>query len=124
MELDIGRVPTQPVRKSARDVGGKELVLRAGDVQDRGADRMILVLLPVLGNAAADADDASRFARMGSDQTIVQPHRLRKAHQQGSMRRDRKAGAKLFGNGLHYLMVKANIQFRVAARAPVVSDLV
>ena len=55
MECYIAGVPAEPRRKSLGYRRGEELVLAAGYVHHRRLKLVILVLIPILGHPAADA---------------------------------------------------------------------
>lgn len=90
-------------------IGGKILVLRSRDVEEGRIDVMILGLLPILGNAPADADDTARLAGIRSYKAIVQTHWLREAHQDRALWRDGESGAQRRRNSPHDLMMQADV---------------
>src|SRR5271155_5161817 len=54
------------IRKLADVIGRKIFILRSRDVQNGRGHRLVLVFRPILGDAAADREDAARFLRVGS----------------------------------------------------------
>jgi len=123
VEFNINGMFAETIGESADIVGRKVFVLRSRDVQDRRDDRLVLVFLPILGNAPADPDHASGFLRMRADKTIVQSHRLRESHQHRAARIHSKALAKMRRDRPDHLVMQLDIQIGVAPRAPVVGHL-
>src|SRR5690242_18324816 len=71
MKFDVGRAVAEPVGETAGRVSGEEFVFRSRDMQHRGGDAAVVVTFPILGDPAADSDDAACFFRVGPDQAII-----------------------------------------------------
>src|SRR5271165_5523925 len=86
VKFNIRCMMAEAIGKTASHFGRKVFVFRSGNVQNGTRDRLVLVLFPIPGNAAADAEHAAGFPRVGPNESIIQSHRLGESHEQGPRR--------------------------------------
>ena len=88
MELDVGRTAPEALHIMPGDIRGVVLVPVPSDVQDGRADGLIVALVPIARQTAADGDGAANGLGAGCGEAIVQRDGLREAEQQAPIRWD------------------------------------